>query len=285
MLFTDSLVVIGTDSRKSHVYAFEKATGRVRWMVPVAEGLATDIVRDGDRVYGVTLEDELLCIQLQTGEVRWRFRSTATVGERAAMGSTPAVAAGVVYFGTRDGMLHAFDAVSGEERWRTNLEAECVTSVLLVDFGLLVGTKDARVHRLDPRDGATLATLEFMNHLRGPLVPAGDVVLAYFADERWYGDLVALEPSLEGVRWRVEPPEGTSWPTARPFVLDDWALAGSGDGRVWALALDDGRTLWSDAVDGNRDWSEDGVRVFGHHETLLYVGTFSGTLYAFELQP
>ncbi len=285
MVFTDSLVIIGTDPRRSHVYAFEKQTGSVRWMVPLAEGLGTDIVRQGARAYGVTLDDELLCIDIDTGEVVWRFRSEPLPEEgHFSLGSSPAVDDGVVYFGARSGFVFAFDAATGKEIWRRDLGSECVTSLVKIDTGLLVGTRDAVVHRLDPRDGSSLATLGFMSHLRGALVPAGDVVLAYFADEGWYGDLVALEPSLEGVRWSLEPPSGTTWPTSRPFVYESWVLAGTGDGEIRAIDLRNGQEAWSHPVDPTHDWSEDGTRVFGRHESSLFVGTFSGVLYAFDVR-
>jgi outer membrane protein assembly factor BamB len=68
-LVTDKLLVIGTDGKSGHVYAFEPATGTVRWKYLVSDrGVASDIVRFGQNVYFVTLGNELVCLGLETGE-------------------------------------------------------------------------------------------------------------------------------------------------------------------------------------------------------------------------
>src|SRR5713226_3709202 len=75
-LITDELVVIGTDGKIGHVYAFERATGAVRWKYRVNErGVASDVVRLGHYVYAVTLGDELICLDLESGRAKWSFRS------------------------------------------------------------------------------------------------------------------------------------------------------------------------------------------------------------------
>jgi outer membrane protein assembly factor BamB len=55
-LITDRLLVIGTDGRIGHVYAFERTTGAVLWKYKVNDrGVASDVIRAGDDGCFVTL--------------------------------------------------------------------------------------------------------------------------------------------------------------------------------------------------------------------------------------
>jgi outer membrane protein assembly factor BamB len=76
-LITDQLIVMGTDGNIGSVCAFERASGTVRWKYKVNErGVASDVLRLENSVYAVTLGDELLCLDLDTGKSKWTFRSS-----------------------------------------------------------------------------------------------------------------------------------------------------------------------------------------------------------------
>src|SRR5437879_603876 len=108
-LITNDLVVMGTDGKIGHVYAFDRATGTVRWKFKVLEGgVTSDVLRLDHNIYFVTLGDELNCLDLESGRVRWTFRSSFT-GESSLWPSSPAVISDRVYFGGRDGIAYALN--------------------------------------------------------------------------------------------------------------------------------------------------------------------------------
>src|SRR5262245_9271158 len=74
-LIAEGLIVIGVDGIVGHVYAFDRATGAVRWKYRVEKrGVASDIVRQGDSLYFVTLgNDELVSVDLRSGKRNWAF--------------------------------------------------------------------------------------------------------------------------------------------------------------------------------------------------------------------
>jgi outer membrane protein assembly factor BamB len=51
-------------------------------------------------------------VDIQTGREKWRFKTGWEVW------SPPAVADGVVYFGSQDGYFYAVDAQAGQEKWK-----------------------------------------------------------------------------------------------------------------------------------------------------------------------
>jgi PQQ-like domain len=81
-LVAGDLIIIGTDAgRQGHIYAFDRSTGKVRWKYLVHTGtlqdfgVRSDMVRKGDAIYAVATGDDLLCLDLAAGEVRWHFAS------------------------------------------------------------------------------------------------------------------------------------------------------------------------------------------------------------------
>jgi len=79
-LVADDAVVIGTDGTIGHhVYAFDRATGAVRWKYKVEQrGVASNILRLGRDIFFVTLgNNELISLDLQTGQRNWAFHAAA----------------------------------------------------------------------------------------------------------------------------------------------------------------------------------------------------------------
>jgi len=286
MLATQDLVIIGTDSGEGHVYGFEKATGDVRWKYPAGTGVATDIQVAEDKVYFVTLEETVICLDIETGAEVWGMQPPSdSSSDRIAMGSTPTLGNGHVYFGSALGDVFALDQENGEVVWSVQLGSEVVTSVVLRDDALLLGTSDASIYKLDAATGKSLGLLNLEMSPRGPLVVTPQSIYVLIADSAWGGSLLAFDDDLR-IRWTTDPPDGSTWTVARPFVLGPRVLVGSSSGIVCAIDRATGTIDWSHPVDENRDWDGDGdgVRVFGYDEGTLFVGTISGTLYAFAFE-
>ncbi len=107
------------------------------WQVEVGAGYGSPLVADG-LVYQHTRqgEDEVVwCIDLNTGDIKWR-KSYATPfkigggGERHGKGpkSTPVLADGRLFTLSITGVLHAWDAVSGEQLWRRDYRSRFKTN-------------------------------------------------------------------------------------------------------------------------------------------------------------
>lgn len=274
MLLAGGLVLVGTDDGEGHIYAFEQQSGAVRWKFRAGRGVASDIVKWGANVYGVTLEDELVCLDLGDGRVRWRFRPPDTPQERRGQLRTgAAVAGGLVFFAGQDGSLYGFEAEAGGVVWTLELGSPAATAPRVAGNELYLGTEDGSLWRVDWTAGAILDQARPGGRPHG-LVLAPDATPLVFVD--WMspgGELLALGRSPKDVRWRKKPPEPGAWNTARPAVWHGWVLAGTELGEVRAFRLEDGAERWACRLDGE-------VRVFGGLDETLYVGTIKGTLYA-----
>jgi outer membrane protein assembly factor BamB len=156
--------------------------------------------------------------------------------------SAPVVADGTVFVGTEDGVVHAFDAPTGDDRWRRSIGATA-GAPRVVDRTVYVPGDGALV-ALDARDGT--------ERWRVGTDPLGDVVAAehglyYVTDDP---DIEAIDerPSVVGLdhggdeRWQttIEDP----W-QATVLVSPDriFVPTGSYDMRPWMLATDTGDVL------------------------------------------
>jgi outer membrane protein assembly factor BamB len=266
-LVTNDLVVIGADGAMGHVYAFEKSTGRVRWKYKVEDlGVASDVLRLGRNVYAVTLGDELLCLDLETGKPNWTFHC----GSRSKdfhWTSTPAVTSERVYFGGLDGIIYALDAQSGRVAWKRELGGRVTTSLAVRGHDLYVGTAKRHLYRLDTDSGDVLSDFATESEPAGHLALAEDSLLVFVGDEL----LASLDLSLKEVRWSAEASK--EWTSARPYLWQGLVLAGD---RRELVALR--------CSDGAREWSHqfpETIRGVGTSEELLYVGSLKGPIFAY----
>ena len=267
-LITDELVIIGTDGNTGRVYAFERSTGVVRWKYRVNErGVASDIVRLGDSIYAVTLGDELLSLDLKSGNTNWTFHGGYS-GQDCLTCSSPAAANDRVYFGGLDGFAYALNAQSGKLIWKRDLGAKVTTSAAIQGTDLYLGTAKRHLYRLNADSGDVLGDTETQAAPNGRLLLVENSLLAFLGDEIF----TSFDLDLKKVRWSSEASK--QWTSARPYLWHDVVLAGN---RRELVAFR--------ASDGARQWSHqfpETIRGIGTSPDVLYVGTLTGPIFAYS---
>ena len=265
-LLTEKLIVVGTDGKMGHVYAFDRLTGAVRWKYRVeGRGLASDIVRYEDYAYAVTLGDELVCLNLENGERKWNFRSTAPP-KLSYWNSSPVIVGDRVYFGGLDGFAYAVGVRSGELVWKSDLGARVTTSMVSHGNDIYVGTANHHLYRLDSDSGKVLADLAVDGEPRSRLIVASDSLLVFLGPQ----GLASFDLSLKEARWFAKA--SPNWTSARPYVWRDEVLAGDGAELV-AFRSSDGARVWSYQLPGT-------IRGIGIANDVFYVGTLKGPVFA-----
>ncbi len=270
---TADLVIVGSDFRQppgfGHVYAFERKTGKLRWKYRTPDGVMTDILLRGLRLYAVTLEDRLVCLDAKTGRLLWSFPSGFSNPD-FLFNSTPAADSKRVYFGGLNGTVFALDARTGKLVWKKELGARISTSLLLLRERLYLGTAGKRFCRLDKKSGELEAQLSLEETPEGPLVASGDLLFAFLGNRA----VACLDASLKQIRWVQKG--AVPWSSARPYVWNDTLIAGNEHGEVFAFRVTDGGVQWSEQCEGT-------IRGIGTSPETLYLGTLKGNLYAWSL--
>src|SRR5258708_3777548 len=78
---------------------------KLAWTYEAGEAIESSAAIAAGSVYVGVESGDLLAIDLQTGKLRWKYRTQEGIGE-----SSPAVHEGVVYIGDLSGLLHAVRA-------------------------------------------------------------------------------------------------------------------------------------------------------------------------------
>ena len=268
-LVTDDAVVVGTDGPPmGWVYAFERATGKVRWKRSFARGVSAQVLGRGDLAYAVGGAGEVAALDVRTGAVAWLFAGEEP-GDQSWARHDPALAGDLLLVPWPDGAVLALDARSGEQRWRSALGSQVTTSVVPVGESAWIGTIDGKLRKLDLASGAVLATVEAGGRPYGDLQVGGGCLLALALGQQH--TLACHDPSSGAERWRR--PVEAEISTFRPLVDGEAVVAGHENRRLFALALADGQDRWQCAVGGVPRGLSSGAQ-------RLFVGMLSGTIVA-----
>jgi outer membrane protein assembly factor BamB len=234
--------------------------------VPI--GVMTDLLAVGNRVYAGTLEDRLLCLDLETGKVLWTFVAKPT-GDLGTRTSDPAADSRRIYFADGAGTLYALDARSGVRIWQRDLGSRPTTSVLLFRDRLYIGTAASRLLRIEPESGKIEAELALPELPSFPLAASGDLLFVFQGEH----GIAAVDQSLRAIRWKQSLAASLS--SARPYVWGETVLVGDEQGGLTGLRTTDGTAQWSETFPGM-------VRGIGQSQNTLYLGTLKGDIYAWD---
>jgi outer membrane protein assembly factor BamB len=139
----------------------------------------------GDTIYLTAIAPTARLIALAAADGSWRWGRQL---DASAAGAAPAVADGIVYITTQQqesgagGSLYAFDAISGDRRWR--VDGTATTAPVVADGKVFVGggevDQPGNVVAHDAADGAVLWTAEAGAYAQqaAPAVSGGRVFVA-----------------------------------------------------------------------------------------------------------
>jgi len=259
----EDIVLFG--SKDGSLYAVEAETGSELWRYPTDGQIwSSPAVADGTVFVG-SADGSLHDVDLASGEPRWRYDTegrshvSAEFGfDRRTIQSSPSVADGRVFFGSRDGNLYAVEAETGSLAWRFDHEVSwCVTSPAVDNGVVYAGSSDGNfAQALDARSGEELwrASTEFRVFASPAL--SGETVLV--ADHA--GVLFALDRRTGVERWRFRVGQAIQ---SSPVVANGTVYVGSDDGFVYAVHGTDGPSLHRAVF-----WDGNVPAVYPGHEAL-----------------
>lgn len=183
--------------------------------------------------------------------VQWAFKTEGPV-----IGS-PAIASGVVFFGSSDGKLYAVDQQSGRQKWvyRTLAARPVTSSPAVADGVVYVGGFDGVLYAVTADSGALKWTFitEYERH---------------FEAKRLHG----YSPGAQTI------PDSWDLYTSSPAVYNSRVYFGSGDGSVYALDARSGAVQWKFATG---DIVHASPAIAGN---TVYIGSWDSYLYALDAE-
>ncbi|HXV98555.1 MAG TPA: PQQ-binding-like beta-propeller repeat protein [Anaerolineae bacterium] len=227
----DGVVYVGSFDK--NVYALDAQTGQEQWRFETEASIyssptvAAGVLYIGsgcDRADGCegSRPYYLYALDSQTGQEKWRFEAGSTIE------SSPAVAAGLVYFGSIDGYLYAVDSRTGQEKWKFKTIDSVVSSPGVAAGVVYIGENNGYLYALDSQTGQEKWQFKVEDSLyTSPVVVAG-VVYMGGADFNLY----ALDSQTGREKWKFATRNSVQ---SSPTVADGAVYVGSDDGYLYAL--------------------------------------------------
>ena len=141
----DRIFTLGNQKGISFVFSLDRETGKVLWQAEVGKSggnLGSTPTVDGDRLYAVGQEGDLVCVEIATGKVLWRKNFFQDFGGKYGgwhYTESPLVDGDRVFCtpGGRDSMV-ALDKKKGDVVWKCSLpsgEAAGYSSIVIAEVG------------------------------------------------------------------------------------------------------------------------------------------------------
>ena len=222
------------------LYSLDARTGTIIWRLQTGGRIWSSPAVGAGAVYVGSLDGRLYKADLRSGALRWTFATDGAAlasgdfgYDRRSIQSSPSVADGVVYVGSRDGTLYAVDTASGRMRWRfDNSVFWSNTSPAIAGGTIYDGNSDGLfVQGVDARTGKE--AWRFTTQLQVFASPSvsGDAV--YAGD--FGGNVYALDAKSGAELWRFRTDGRRIVSSA---AIDGGHLVfGSDDGLVYDLRL------------------------------------------------
>lgn len=274
-LVVGDLILIGTDHNCvpdgiGHVYAFERATGKVRWKYR-AISVPTDILQLNSNMYFGSFQDKWSSINLHTQRLNWSFQ-TGVPNPDCKWVRDPVIDENRLLFTGLDGIIYSLDAGSGRVIWKRHLQTNPSTDLALRDKTIYVGTNGQRIYRLSAETGAVISELTVDAKPEGKIVFSGDSLFMFAVAPERTGYILSVDAKLAGVRWKRK--SSPDWASERPHLWKDLVVAGNCRGELAAFRASDGEPQWDLSVKGC-------IRSIGSSGNMLFAGVQEGTVYAF----
>jgi outer membrane protein assembly factor BamB len=292
--------VVYVGSTDGNLYAVDAQSGVEKWKFETKVRITSSPAVDRGVVYFGSYDGKSYAVDASSGELKWKFQ---TGGERRFAGrhlhgsqpegetmpdpfdfylSSPAVASGVVYFGSGDGNVYALDAASGKLNWKFHTGNVVHASPAIADGTLFIGSWDSYFYALDAVTGKekwhfkTGEDHEIYNQVGIQSSAAVMDGVVYFGcrDSNFY----ALDARTGEKKW-VFNNKG-SWVISSPAVRDGKVyFATSDSGLFYELDAKSGVPVFSLKANGWPMFSSPAIA-----GDMLYIGSHEGKLLAINLK-
>lgn len=154
----------------------------------------------------------------------------------------PGIGGEVIYVAAANGDIEAFDKRSGKSLWDAEVELPLSGGVGVYGDGLLLGSSDGFVLKVDAGNGEVLWTTRLNGEVMSTPQSNGEIVLVHTLD----GKLQGLDFTTGEIIWTYDSnvPVLTLRGSSSPVVNGDAAYVGFANGRVQAFDIDSGGILW-----------------------------------------
>ena len=286
------------------------------WEVSLGDQILATAAIVGDFVYVPCLSGELVCLERKTGAKVWAYKSVEKVEKNSfapGFKSSPTVTADAIYLGDEDGVFHAIDRRTGQNRWKFATGGEIYSSAAVLDGKIIFGSYDNRLYGLNEKDGSLAWKYETQGYVHCAPAVADGVTFIAGCDEHlrvidiktgeqkfdmpletyliaspaivgdmlyvgtYASEVVAVDWKKKNVEWRYSSGESEFPFHSSAAVTDKFVVVGGRDKVIHAIDRATGRGAWKFSTRAKVDSSPVIV------DNRVFVGSNDGNLYELNL--
>lgn len=285
-------------SSDNNLYSVNRADGSLRWKFATKGAVNSSPAFADGIVYANSVDGQFYAVDAATGKEKWHFK---TGGEHrfTAPGihggqprtelmadpfdmllSSPAVANGVVFFGSGDGNVYALDAASGAAKWTFKTGNVVHASPAVSNGVVFIGSWDRHLYAIDAKSGKEVWRFQTGNDtviynqigIASSAAVADGVVYFGCRDGHFY----AVDAKTGAPRWSHDNKMG--WVIASPAVKNGIVYFPTSDGTRFK-AIDGATGMLKYSVE-NKAVSFSSPAIAGDR---AYYGTSDGWLHSLDL--
>jgi outer membrane protein assembly factor BamB len=139
-----------------HIYSINKRTGAFRWKVETGAIVHGSPVLSGEKVIVGGFDGKMYALDQANGNILWTFKTVGNSYFRdGEIAGSPAVADGIVYFGSRDYNLYAVLEETGTGAWNERTPSWVVAKPLMAEGNVYVAISDGpRIFSFNAKSGS-----------------------------------------------------------------------------------------------------------------------------------
>ena len=208
------------------------ASLKVLWTFEAGDSIESSAAVVGGTVFVGTQKGELVALNLDNGQVYWRFNTGAPIGE-----SSPAYSNGAVFIGDSAGWLNALNASNGQKYWAFKTGTEIKSSPVVVGDRVLIGSYDQYLYCLSTRNGEVLWKFKTNAQVHATPSVAGGLVFLAGCDGLFRA--IRLADGKEEFRLPFD-----AYTAASPALRNSGAFFGTFDNEVLGVNLQNRSIGW-----------------------------------------
>ncbi len=124
---------------------------KLLWTYEAGDSIESSAAIVGGTVFMGSQKGELVSLNLENGQVYWKYQTGSPIGE-----SSPTYNNGTVYIGDLGGVLHAINASDGKGLWTFKTGSEIKSSPVVVGDRVLIGSYDENLYCVSTRNGSVI---------------------------------------------------------------------------------------------------------------------------------
>jgi outer membrane protein assembly factor BamB len=262
--FENGLAVIGdtvyAPCLDEHLYALDKATGKLRWKWKGGSFKAPPAVRDGLLVVG-DIDGNIFGVNLAQGKQAWKFEARGEAGGANFDNDAALVT-------SHDEHLYKL-STEGKLIWKFKTEGAIYGSVSVAQGKTFLVGCDSKLHVIDTKTGKADRSVDLEAQTAGTAAVRDHVIyIGTMGNE-----VKAIDWKKGEVLWTYKPRRSDGFYSS-PAVTDKYVLIGNRDRRLHCIDREKGTEVWTfltgNKVDSSPVVAGDKV-VFGSMDEHLYV--------------